>query len=275
MSDCLIARKTIFLDEEGLDLSRWNTFAVDLKRLIEPEPGAIYRLELSFDRPLSAYPCGNDTLKISKEQILASDEIRFKEESARFDEGAYYYRQYDWSSYNWKEWNDPCSDSYYFNKVEGKNILATNLGLVALMGQDNDMTVLVHNIQNTEPERGVTVTAYNYQHQALASGTTDDKGQVRLDLSSGRPFYLIASQGTQRSYLRVDNGSALSLSSFDVSGEVVQKGIKGFIYGERGVWRPGDTLHLGFMLNDRAKQLPAEHPVVDGAVHPLGQMYGP
>ncbi len=34
----LIARKTIFLDEEGLDLSRWNTFAVDLKRLIEPEP---------------------------------------------------------------------------------------------------------------------------------------------------------------------------------------------------------------------------------------------
>jgi uncharacterized protein YfaS (alpha-2-macroglobulin family) len=142
-------------------------------------------------------------VKISKEQILASDEIRFKEESARFDEGAYYYRQYDWSSYNWKEWNDPCSDSYYFNKVEGKNILATNLGLVALMGQDNDMTVLVHNIQNTEPERGVTVTAYNYQHQALASGTTDDKGQVRLDLSSGRPFYLIASQGTQRSYLRV------------------------------------------------------------------------
>lgn len=269
----LIARKTIFLDEEGLDLSRWNTFAVDLKRLIEPEPGAIYRLELSFDRPLSAYPCGNDTLKISKEQILASDEIRFKEESARFDEGAYYYRQYDWSSYNWKEWNDPCSDSYYFNKVEGKNILATNLGLVALMGQDNDMTVLVHNIQNTEPERGVTVTAYNYQHQALASGTTDDKGQVRLDLSSGRPFYLIASQGTQRSYLRVDNGSALSLSSFDVSGEVVQKGIKGFIYGERGVWRPGDTLHLGFMLNDRAKQLPAEHPVVMELYNSLGQMY--
>jgi hypothetical protein len=194
----LIARKTIFLDEEGLDLSRWNTFAVDLKRLIEPEPGAIYRLELSFDRPLSAYPCGNDTLKISKEQILASDEIRFKEESARFDEGAYYYRQYDWSSYNWKEWNDPCSDSYYFNKVEGKNILATNLGLVALMGQDNDMTVLVHNIQNTEPERGVTVTAYNYQHQALASGTTDDKGQVRLGTSvlpdrlTGNPTFLSA-----------------------------------------------------------------------------------
>lgn len=111
----LITRKTIFLDEEGLDLSRWNTFAVDLKRLIEPEPGAIYRLELSFDRPLSVYPCGNDTVVLSKEQILASDEIRFKEESARFDEGGYYYyRQYDWSDYNWEKRSDPCSDSYYF-----------------------------------------------------------------------------------------------------------------------------------------------------------------
>ena len=158
---------------------------------------------------------------------MASDEIRFKEESARFDEGGYYYyRQYDWSDYNWEKRSDPCSDSYYFNKVEGKNVLATNLGLVAMLGQDNDMTVLVHNIQNTEPERGVTVTAYNYQHQALASGTTDDKGQVRLDLSSGRPFYLIASQGTQRYNLKVENGSNLSQRTIDVSIKVEQKTIK-------------------------------------------------
>ena len=68
---------------------------------------------------------------------------------------------------------------------------------------------------------------------------------MRFSLKNGKPFYLTASLGQQRSYLRVDDGSALSLSSFDVSGEVVQKGIKGFIYGDRGVWRPGDTLHLG------------------------------
>ncbi len=58
-----------------------------------------------------------------------------------------------------------------------------------------------------------------------------------------------------------------------MSGEVVRKGIKGFIYGERGVWRPGDTLHLSFMLNDRARQLPTGHPVVMELYNPLGQMY--
>ncbi|RHJ87643.1 alpha-2-macroglobulin [Parabacteroides sp. AM08-6] len=271
----LVARKTIFLDEDGTqDLSRWNTYAIDLRDLMNPEPGAIYRIELSFNKELSAYPCANGE-KVSKEQILAEDEIKFREECNRFDEGGYYYYNgdLDWSNYKYLERNDPCSDSYYYKSAAGKNVLATNLGLIAMSGEDNEMTVLVHNLLNTHPEQGVNVVAYNYQNQQLASGTTDDKGKVKLPLKNGKPFYLIASLGNQRSYLRVDGGSALSLSSFDVSGEVVQKGIKGFIYGDRGVWRPGDTLHLGFMLNDRVGKLPANHPVIMELYNPLKQLY--
>lgn len=270
----LVARKTIFLDEGGSDLSVWNTYAIDLKKLMEPEPGAIYRVELSFNKDLSAYPC-DDSVKVSREQLLAEDEIKFKEESSRFDDGGYYYYNgdFNWNDYNYQERNDPCSNSYYYNKVEGKNVLATNLGLIAKAGEDNEMTVLVHNLISTNPENGVNVSVYNYQNQVLASGTTDGKGEVKLKIASGKPFYIIASLGNQRSYLRVDGGAALSLSSFDVSGEVVQKGIKGFIYGDRGVWRPGDTLFLSFMLNDRAKKLPANHPVVMELYNPLGQLY--
>ena len=270
----LVARKTIFLDEDGGDLSKWNTYAIDLKQLMDPEPGAIYRVELSFNKDLSAYPC-DDSVKVSREQLLADNEIKFKEESSRFDNGGYYYYNgdFDWNDYNYNERNNPCSNSYYYNKVEGKNVLATNLGLMAMAGEDNEMTVLVHNLITTNPENGVNVAAYNYQNQQLASGITDSQGQTRLKITSGKPFYLIASMGRERSYLRVDGGSALSLSSFDVSGEVVQKGIKGFIYGDRGVWRPGDTLFLSFMLNDRAKKLPANHPVVMELYNPLGQLY--
>lgn len=270
----LIARKTIFLDEAGADLTRWNTYAVDLSRLIEPEPGAIYRLELSFDKSLSAYPCA-DSVKRTKEQILADDEIRFKEETNRFDGGGYYYfnNNLDWSDYNYKDRNDPCTESYYFNKTVGKNVLATNLGLMAMAGENEEMTVLVHNLLTTDPVRGVKVTAYNYQNQAIGRGETDGEGRANLFFSSGKPFYLIASDGRQRAYLRVDDGSALSLSSFDVAGEVVQKGMKGFIYGDRGVWRPGDTIFLGFMLNDPAAKLPAAHPVNLELYTPLGQLY--
>lgn len=271
----LVARKTIFLDEgNDTDVSRWNTYALDLKQLITPEPGAIYRIELSFNKDLSAYPCSDDK-KPSKEQILAQDEIKFKEESSQYDQGGYYYydNDFNWSTYHYAERNNPCSDSYYANTVIGKNVLATNLGLIAIAGEDNEMSVLVHNLISTRPENGVTVTAYNYQHQSLATGVTDGKGYVKIKLGKGKPFYLIASLGEQRSYLRVDGGSALSLSSFDVAGEVVQKGIKGFIYGDRGVWRPGDTLHVGFMLNNRGLKLPAGHPVILELYNPLGQLY--
>ena len=116
------------------------------------------------------------------------------------------------------------------------------------------------------------IEAYNFQHQVIASSKTDSKGRASLEMEA-KPYYLMASAEGERSYLRVDDGSSLSFSSFDVAGEVVQEGIKGFIYGERGVWRPGDTLHLSFMLNDRAKRLPSEHPVTMALYNPLGQMY--
>lgn len=271
----IIARKTIFLDEEGVDLAQWNTFAVNLTDLIKPEPGAIYRLELSFNRDLSAYPCEAESGKLSKKELLAHDEIELRAEEERFDQGwySYYNENFNWADYDYKEIDNPCSNSYYYNKRIGKNVLSSNLAMIAKGGEGNELLVMVNNLLNALPQKGVEVMAYNYQHQLLTKGATDDKGVVRLALNNGRPHYLIAVQGSQRSYLRVDAGLALSLSTFDIDGEVVQKGIKGFIYGERGVWRPGDTLHLSFMLNDRAKSLPLDYPIVMELRNPLGQIY--
>ena len=84
---------------------------------------------------------------------------------------------------------------------------------------------------------------------------------------------MVVKSGSQRGYLKFDDGSSLSLSAFDVSGEVVQKGIKGFIYGERGVWRPGDTLFLSFILEDKLNSLPKTHPVEFELLNPQGQIY--
>lgn len=271
-----IARKTLFLDEMGnADLSRWNTFSLNLNQLIQPEPGAIYRIEMSFNRNLSAYPCpeGNE---ISKAEWLAQDILKLQAESDQFDEGGYYYfrNDMDWSDYDYKERDNPCSDSYYFNRsVIAKNILATNLGLMASAGEDGKMHVSVHNLLTTAPEKGVKVELFNYQRQSLGNGTTGADGRTTIEPKGGKPYYVMASQGNQRSYLRVDNGSALSMSAFDVSGEVIQKGLKGFIYGERGVWRPGDTLHLAFMLSDKQQSLPVHHPVTMELFNPLGQLY--
>jgi uncharacterized protein YfaS (alpha-2-macroglobulin family) len=49
---------------------------------------------------------------------------------------------------------------------------------------------------------------------------------------------------------------------FNVSGQRLKKGVKGYIYGERGVWRPGDSLFLSFILEDKNQLLPTDQPVV-------------
>ena len=64
-----------------------------------------------------------------------------------------------------------------------------------------------------------------------------------------------------KTYLKVQGGNALSVSKFEVDGASVKGGVKGFIYGDRGVWRPGDSLYLNFIMEDKSQILPDGHPV--------------
>lgn len=105
-----------------------------------------------------------------------------------------------------------------------------------------------------------TVTAYNFRLQPIAQAESDGDGFATLE-PKGVPFIIVAEAAKQKAYVKVIDGEELSVSRFDVGGKDIQKGLKGFVYGERGVWRPGDTLHISFMLEDRPKRIPDKHPV--------------
>ena len=49
-------------------------------------------------------------------------------------------------------------------------------------------------------------------------------------------------------------------------------GLKGYLYGDRGVWRPGDPIYLTFALQDKAKTLPPNHPVTLELRNPRNQL---
>ena len=103
-------------------------------------------------------------------------------------------------------------------------------------------------VQNAEhePLSGVSVEIFDYQNQLIGVANTDDNGMVEIDITK-KPFLLVAKTGEERGYLKLDDGNSLSLSMFNVSGQRLKKGVKGYIYGERGVWRPGDSLFLSFI----------------------------
>lgn len=251
---------------EAIDYSVWNNFAIDLGSIVKPEPGAIYRVLISFERYQSLYPCSGED----------GDARPFKRRKLNFDDGDSYFYEYDMYSepYEWRDREDPCKVGYYMQSERfiSTNLLASDMGIIAKEAVGDQYDIIITDLNTTEPISGVSVEAFNYQNKKVGEGETNGDGVLRMR-AEGKPYLMVAKQGNQRGYLRVDNGSALSMSLFEVGGQKIEKGVKGFLYGERGVWRPGDTIFLSFMLEDQQKSLPKAHPVVMELFDPLGKLY--
>lgn len=258
--------------DKSIDYSDWNVFSLKLNDLIDPEPGAIYRIELSFGKKQSMYRCQNSDDSDEQDDMSIPDDSWETEpnESSSWDG---YENNNRSSNYDYSQRNNPCNDAYYHHhstKVV-RNVLASNMGVIAKLGVNNSMVIAITDLRTTAPVDDAKVDVINYQQQSIASTQTNAKGLAQLQIDK-KPFLLIASKDKQKAYVRLDNGTSLSTSKFDVSGTVTQKGLKGFLYGERGVWRPGDTLFLNFMLQDKDRILPKGHPVSFELLNPQGQV---
>ena len=249
-----VAKTTLNLIESKLvNPSKWNTFALDLSKIITPEPGAIYRVEFVYKKKYSLYKCESSDADQNEEEEEEVDENDVNYSGNSYDD--YYYDDYEW-----RESQDPCSGSYYYNAKIATNILATDLGVIAKRGENKSYLFAVNNIVTTEPVSNARVDLYNYQQQKIGTGATSSEGIASFQLDKFA-YFAIVSLGDQSTYVKLDDGLSLSVSNFDVAGETLQKGLKGYIYGERGVWRPGDNLYLSFIFNDASNKLPKSHPI--------------
>ncbi|MES2514112.1 MAG: MG2 domain-containing protein [Bacteroidota bacterium] len=267
----LIIKKKITLQNTGTPTrNKWNKYSIDLSSLIKAEPGALYNIRLSYNRNYSTYSCQNDTSAKSENDVYTDTE------SSNDEKDWDYYNSYDdyyddYYYYDYSERDNPCSRAYYNNKSVNRNILATNIGLIAKRGNNGQISIFASDLISTKSLGNVTIEAFDYQQQKLKTVTTNADGIAILETKQ-KPFVLIAKHGQERTYLKLDDGNSLSLSSFEVDGETVQKGIKGFIYGERGVWRPGDTLFLSFILENKTKEFPENYPASLELINPQGQV---
>ncbi|GAA4235397.1 MG2 domain-containing protein [Postechiella marina] len=274
-----IAKQTIPLVSATENTGKWKAYSVDLSTFFKADPGAIYRVEVSFNKSYSLYNCeASNTTTASttnENDYYQEDNASIDNENKELLEEAYWnnltYR-YKTYTYNWREENNPCHDAYYNkNKEVSQNLIASNLGVIAKQGSNNSYYFAVTNILNTNPEANATITLYNFQTQALESAKTDEEGLAIIDAEKHASFAIVT-KNNNTSYIKLSDGNSLSLSKFDVSGNHLQRGLKGYIYGERGVWRPGDSLHLTFILNDKANKLPKQHPVKLEVTNPNGKL---
>lgn len=302
-----LVKATVRLDnDQSLNLHKKNKFLLDIDKYMKSEPGAIYRVNIGFRPNYSMYDCAAKPKKkvvlTSTETIVdsampqigsdaladyAAEEADSKNEEMNFeyeytgndnaiDEDEEFWNRYDTYypyGYNWEQRDNPCSKSY-FNKERfaSRNIIATNIGLTAKKGNDNSLVVAATNIMTTEPLNGIEIEVMDYQRQIVGSGKTGSDGILTLEMKR-KPYLLIGKNGNEKSYLKIDDATSLPLGRFDVSGAEVKNGIKGFIFGERGVWRPGDSLFISCIIEDKQNKLPEEHPIEMELFSPNGQLY--
>jgi uncharacterized protein YfaS (alpha-2-macroglobulin family) len=273
----IIRKKTIHLGEKKpVDYTVWNRFSLDLSEYIKVDQGAIYRVEISFRKHHSTYPCNgelNEDVQMDETDWDEHDDAEEDKWNYVNDYSYGYYRSNYFSGYDYRERENPCSHSYYRDVSVVKNIFASDIGIIAKRGTNDELIVVATNIVDTKPLITASVKVFDYQQQLITEIETDSDGIARTEKLDKTPFFIIVSDGTHKGYLRLNDGASLPLSRFDVGGASIQEGIKGFIYGERGVWRPGDTLFLSYILEDKEDLIPENHPVIYELYDPRGQLY--
>lgn len=265
----IAAEKTINLTAQG-NLKSWNIYAVDLAEMIRPEPGAIYRVYFSFSQDYSLYTCEEEDprdLDDEDEYYWYYDDYR----DSRYSVYNYsdYYFNYP-AGYSWRYRDNPCHVSYYnSDNFVVRNVMVTDLGLIVKKTSDRELDITVTDLVSAQPAANANVKVYNYQGRELGQVKTDQDGWANFS-TEGNPYLVTAERGKHRTYLTVQNGNQLPVSNFPVGGNAVADGVKGFLYAERGVWRPGDSIFLNFILEDIQKTLPRNHPVIFELTDPRG-----
>ena len=139
-----------------------------------------------------------------------------------------------------------------------KVVIQSDIGIICKSSGDGELIVYTTDLVSARPKGSCKVRAYDRQNQTLAEASTESDGRAVL-ICREEPSIVAAEADGQLAFVKVERGAALSLSNFDVGGTTDTKGIKGYLFGERGVWRPGDEIYLTLIVASD-NPLPENHP---------------
>ncbi|WP_338848930.1 alpha-2-macroglobulin [Massilia sp. W12] len=156
-------------------------------------------------------------------------------------------------------------------------VLVTDMALLAKRAADGSQDVFVQSIQSGQPVAGAQIEVWGRNGQVLQSQQSNAQGHVRLPSTEGfkrekAPAVLVAKKGGDLSFLPLGgNQRNLDLSRFDVGGvqmAALPNQIQAMLFSDRGMYRPGDTMHIGIIAkaagwNQKLNDLPVEAEVID------------
>jgi len=165
-------------------------------------------------------------------------------------------------------------DEYYWmNDV--KTVLLTDVGLIAKRTAQ-ELSAWAISTSSLEPLSGVEVILYSSNNQEMARGKTDTNGAIKFNLTPTDeflPYLITGTSGDNLSYLLFDQ-CRVSTSDFDVTGRpTLLSGYEAFVYTDRGVYRPGDTVHAAAIVRGVGAEVPKSFPLRLEILGPDGRVF--
>lgn len=135
--------------------------------------------------------------------------------------------------------------------------IVSDLGLTAFSGEDG-VHAFVRSLATTDPSGGVNVKLVARNNEVLGTAKTDANGYAKFDAGLARgegglqPAMLVAENDTgEYAFLDLTTG-AFDLTDRGVKGREAPGPLDGFLYTERGVYRPGEDVHIAALVRDGA-----------------------
>jgi uncharacterized repeat protein (TIGR01451 family) len=165
-------------------------------------------------------------------------------------------------------------NQYYLN--ESRFISLSDIGLIAKDGRDK-MFVFANSIKTAASMSGVTISVYGVNNQVMGTAVTNSDGVAEVemkhrDFSGFRPAMILAKTSSGDFNYMPFNTTRVETSRFDVGGKRANStGLDAFVYSERDMYRPGETIHPSVVIRDQHWHSPGEIPVKLTFLLPNGQ----
>jgi uncharacterized protein YfaS (alpha-2-macroglobulin family) len=150
-----------------------------------------------------------------------------------------------------KKVEDADSDS-----IAAQWVVDSDIALTTFQGAGG-LTVFARSYGSAKPLSGVKLTLVARNNSELASVTTDSNGRADFDAgllraTGGDEPVVVMAYGTNQDFSFTDlRRPAFDLTDRGVGGRETPGPVDAFLYTERGVYRPGETVQSVAMLRDR------------------------
>ncbi|WP_233636127.1 alpha-2-macroglobulin family protein [Hymenobacter setariae] len=160
---------------------------------------------------------------------------------------------------------------------EEKLVALTDLGLIARQNVDGDAVVFLNSIRTAQPISGATVRFISTSNQVMGTATTNGQGVARYDSVAGSRLRLgmvTVVKDADFSFINLPQ-TRVETSRFEVGGLTSNAAhYQAFMYGDRDLYRPGDTIYTNTVLrNDDWRTPPAGLPIKVRLLLPTGKEY--